>query len=32
MQLNEVGKKERIYKGRGWDKEVAEAEEAMWGV
>ena len=30
MQLNEVSGKERIYKGKSWNKEVAEAEEAMW--
>lgn len=30
MRLNEVGEKERIYKGKRWNKEVAEAEEARW--
>lgn len=30
MRLNEVGGKERIYKGKRWNKEVAEAEEARW--
>lgn len=30
MQLNEVGGKERICKGKRWNKEVAEAEEARW--
>lgn len=30
MKLNEVGGKERIYKGKSWNKEVAEAEVATW--
>lgn len=30
MQLNEVGGKERICKGKSWNKEVTEAEKAMW--
>lgn len=30
MQLKEVGGMERIYKGKSWNKEVAQAEEARW--
>lgn len=29
-QLNEVGGKGRICKGKTWNKEATEAEKAMW--